>query len=57
MVDFWARVARREQGDAGALVDTAGCRAYAKEAREGFEAQLAKQRAEAASVPPRRPST
>jgi metallo-beta-lactamase class B len=49
MVDFWARVARREQGDANALVDPAGCRAYAKAARESFEAELAKQRAEAGS--------
>ena len=57
MVDFWARVAKRERGDAGALVDTAGCRTYAREARESFEAQLAKQRVEAASVQSRRPST
>lgn len=48
MVDFWARVARRGQGDANALLDPAGCRAYAKDARENFEAQLARQRAEAA---------
>lgn len=48
MVDFWARVAKRERGDADAMVDPAGCRAYAKAARESFEAELAKQRAEAA---------
>lgn len=47
MVDFWARVAKREQGDANALIDPAGCRDYAKDARENFEAQLAKQRADA----------
>jgi metallo-beta-lactamase class B len=56
MVDFWARVAKREHGDANALVDPAGCRAYAKDARKNFEAQLAKQRADAASAKRRRPS-
>ena len=50
MVDFWARVAKGKQGDVNALIDPTGCRAYAKDARENFEAQLAKQRAEAASV-------
>lgn len=49
-VDLWARVARREKGDADALMDPAGCRAYAKVARASFEAQLAKQRADAASA-------
>jgi metallo-beta-lactamase class B len=48
MVDFWTRVAERGQGHPDALVDPAGCRAYAKGARESFEALLAKQRAEAA---------
>jgi metallo-beta-lactamase class B len=48
MVDFWTRVAERGQGHPDALVDPAGCRAYANGARESFEAQLAKQRAEAA---------
>jgi len=47
MVDFWARVDRRNRGDTNALVDPAGCRAYAEEARASFEAQLAKQRAAA----------
>lgn len=47
MVDFWARVDRREHGDANALVDPAGCRAYAEDARKGFDAQRAKQRAAA----------
>ena len=47
MVDFWGRVARREQGNADALIDPTLCRAYAKDARESFEAQLAKQRAAA----------
>lgn len=49
MVDFWERVAKRQQGDADALIDPMGCRAYAKSARESFEAQLAKQRADAVS--------
>ncbi len=50
LVDFWARMAKREQGDVNALIDPAGCRAYANEARESFEAQLAKQRMDAVSV-------
>lgn len=50
MVDFWARVARRDHGDANALRDPSGCRAYAQEARKHFQAQLAKQRAQAASA-------
>lgn len=50
MVDFWARVAKRKQGHAHALVDPTGCRDYANDARENFEAELAKQRAEAASA-------
>jgi metallo-beta-lactamase class B len=50
MVDFWERVAKRKQGDADALIDPAGCRTYAKDARESFEAKLAKQRADAASA-------
>lgn len=48
MVDFWARVERREQGDANGLLDPAGCRAYADSARNNFKAQLATQRADAA---------
>jgi metallo-beta-lactamase class B len=48
MVDFWARVAERKQGDADALIDPAGCRTYAEFARKSFEEKLAKQRAEAA---------
>jgi len=48
MVDFWERVAKRGQGDADALLDPTMCGAYAKNARESFEAQLAKQRADAA---------
>lgn len=47
MVDFWERMAKREQGDADALMDPAGCRAYAQDARANFEAQLAKQREDA----------
>ena len=49
-VDFWARVARREQGDPNALIDPTLCRAITKEARESFEAQLGKERADTASV-------
>lgn len=48
MVDFWERVAKREHGDANALLDPAGCRAYAQDARKVFEAELAEQRAAAA---------
>ena len=55
MVDFWERVARRDQGDADALVDPALCRAYAKDARESFEEELAKQRRDAASARQQRP--
>jgi metallo-beta-lactamase class B len=47
MVNFWARVAKRKQGEVNALIDPTGCRVYAKEARESFEAQLTKQRADA----------
>lgn len=50
MVDFWARVAKRKQGGMNALIDPTGCRAYAKDARESFEAQLGKQHADAAST-------
>jgi metallo-beta-lactamase class B len=50
MVDFWARVAKRQGGNADALIDPAGCRAYARVSRESFAAQLAKQRADAASA-------
>ncbi len=57
MVDFWARVAKRNQGDANALIDPAGCRAYAKAARQSFEARLAKQRVEAASENQQKPSS
>lgn len=50
MVNFWACVAKRKQGDANALIDPAGCRAYANDARASFEAQLAKQREDAVSA-------
>lgn len=50
MVDFWERVAKRVHGDANALLDPTGCRAYANDARKAFEAELAKQRAAAASA-------
>lgn len=53
MVDFWERVVGREQGDADALIDPAGCRAYAQGARANFEAQLAQQRTDA--LPARQP--
>lgn len=55
MVNFWERVAKHEQGDVDALIDPTGCRAYAKDARESFETQLVKQRADAASTNRRRP--
>lgn len=44
MVDFWERVAKRDQGDADALIDPSLCRGYAKDAHEGFEEALGKQR-------------
>lgn len=50
IVNFWERVAKRTQGNVVALIDPTLCRAYAKGARENFEAQLAKQRANAASA-------
>lgn len=50
MVDFWERVDRRSQGDADALIDPDLCRAYAQDARESFEEELAKQRKDAASA-------
>ena len=50
MVDFWERVAKRDQGDANALIDPTLCRAYAKDAREGFAEKLAKQRRDAGLV-------
>jgi metallo-beta-lactamase class B len=55
MVDFWKHVAKRKRGDANALIDPMGCRDYAKAARESFEAQLTKQRAQAASEKQQRP--
>lgn len=50
MVAFWEREAKREHGDADALIDPTGCRAYAKDASESFKAELANQRAERAST-------
>lgn len=47
VVNMWVRVAKRKRGNADALIDSTGCRAYAKVARKAFEAQLAKQRARA----------
>jgi len=55
MVDFWARVAKRDQGDVNALIDPTLCRTYANDSHETFEAQLAKQRADAASAKKPRP--
>ena len=55
MVDFWERVAKRNRGDADALIDPALCRAYARDAREEFEEELTKQRWDAASARKRRP--
>lgn len=48
-VDFWGRVAKRERGDADALIDPSGCSAYANAARTSFETQLKKEQADAAS--------
>jgi metallo-beta-lactamase class B len=50
MVDFWARVGKLEQGQANAPIDPAGCRAYADSARKSFEAELARQKADATSA-------
>lgn len=55
MVDFWARVAKRDQGDVTALIDPTLCRTYANDSRETFEAKLAKERADAASARKPRP--
>lgn len=43
MVDFWERVARRDQGNAEALFDSTLCAAYASDARESFREELARQ--------------
>jgi metallo-beta-lactamase class B len=50
MVDFWDRMAKRDQGNADALIDPTLCRAYANDARESFEEELTKQRKEAAKA-------
>jgi metallo-beta-lactamase class B len=50
VVHFWERMDKRDQGVADALIDPTLCRSYATDARESFEAQLAKQRADAASA-------
>ena len=50
MVFLWERVNKRDHGDADALVNPRGCRSYTENAREGFEAELAKQRAAAVPV-------
>lgn len=50
MVDFWERVGKRAHGDANAMLDPAGCRTYANDARAAFAAQLAEQRKTAASA-------
>ncbi len=56
MVDFWKRVAKRDQGDANALIDPTLCRVYAKHARESFAEELTKQRRNAALEKQQRPS-
>ncbi|MBA2291628.1 MAG: subclass B3 metallo-beta-lactamase [Gemmatimonadales bacterium] len=43
MVDFWERVARRDRGEADALIDSTRCRVYAEYAKESFRQELAKQ--------------
>lgn len=55
MVDFWERVARRDAGQADALIDPTLCRAYATDARKAFDAELARQRKAAARAAPPRP--
>ena len=55
MVDFWKRVAKRKQGDANVLIDSTLCRAYASDSRNSFEAQLAKERADANAEKRERP--
>ncbi len=46
---FWQKVARRTSAsDAGALIDTGACRAYATAATKRLDARLAQERAEAA---------
>lgn len=55
MVDFWNRVARRDQGNADALIDSTLCRAYADEARGDLEEQLSGQRRNAVSARRLRP--
>lgn len=57
MVDFWERVAKRDQGDADALIDPALCRAYAQDARASFTEELTKQRGDAALTRQQRPKT
>lgn len=49
MVLFWERVAKRDRGNADALIDPAGCREYASYARQSFGKELAAQRAKAGS--------
>lgn len=48
MVDFWARVDKRDQGDTDALIDPTLCRAYAKNASVSLEEKLIEQRKAAA---------
>lgn len=43
MVDFWGRMARRDQGEADALLDPTLCRSYTESARGNFRAELARQ--------------
>lgn len=50
MVDFWERVAKRNNGNADALIDSAACRAYANDALKSFEGKLAEQHRNAASA-------
>lgn len=40
---LWQRLAARQAGDAGALIDPTACRAYAAGARRGLAARLAKE--------------
>ena len=45
---FWEKVGRRKNGEADALIDTNGCRTYARGARERLDARLDKERKERA---------
>ena len=47
--NLWDRLAKRERGDANALVDPAACRNYVDHAREGLAKRVSKERREPAA--------